>query len=253
MQDFETFFQTATGHGPHGYQARVARDGLSDLVATPTGTGKTGVVLAWLWRRLHGPDPAGTPRRLIYALPQRSLADQVAGRLREWLAALGLTDEVALHVALGSRWQTQGDWRDDMHRPAIVVGPADVLVSKALVRGFDLSRALFPIDFALVGNGAHWIIDESELGRQTTATLRQLAGLAAQLGTAEPFGLTCLSSLAPVGHRPTPDNPEVQNIIQIREVERTGVLATRLAAARAVRRLAPAEPGDHQAPSPSSS
>src|ERR1700678_1492239 len=105
MQDFETFFQTATGHGPHGYQARIARDGLSDLVAPPTGTGKTGVVLAWLWRRLHGPDPAGTPRRLIYALPQRSLADQVAGRLREWLAALGVTDEGALRVALGSRWQ----------------------------------------------------------------------------------------------------------------------------------------------------
>jgi CRISPR-associated endonuclease/helicase Cas3 len=35
------------------------------------------VILAWLWRRLYGPDPGRTPRRLIYALPQRSLTDQV--------------------------------------------------------------------------------------------------------------------------------------------------------------------------------
>ena len=65
---------------PYGYQARIARDGLPDVVQAPTGAGKTGVILAWLWRRLYGPDPAGTPRRLIYALPQRSLTEQVSGR-----------------------------------------------------------------------------------------------------------------------------------------------------------------------------
>src|ERR1700722_13326971 len=106
MQDFRTFFQIATGHGPHGYQARIARDGLPDLVAAPTGTGKTGVILAWLWRRLHGPDRSRTPRRLVYALPQRSLTDQVSGQVRSWLANLGLADEVALQVAMGARWET---------------------------------------------------------------------------------------------------------------------------------------------------
>src|SRR5438270_4287279 len=54
---FSDLFQAATGYEPHGYQARVARDGLPDVVEAPTGTGKTGVILAWLWRRLHGPDP----------------------------------------------------------------------------------------------------------------------------------------------------------------------------------------------------
>ena len=64
MQDFESFFRAATEHSPHGYQARIARDGLPNVVKAPTGTGKTGVILAWLWRRLYGPDPSGTPRRL---------------------------------------------------------------------------------------------------------------------------------------------------------------------------------------------
>ena len=160
MKTFDALFREATGYRPYGYQARIARDGLPDVVQAPTGAGKTGVILAWLWRRLYGPDPAGTPRRLIYALPQRSLTEQVSGQARQWLANLGLTDEVTLHVAMGARWETEGDWRDDLHKPAIVIGTADVLVSAALVRSFAVSRAIAPIDFALVTNGAHWLIDE---------------------------------------------------------------------------------------------
>ncbi len=53
MQAFEEFFRMAAGHTPHGYQARIARGGLPDVVQAPTGTGKTGIILAWLWRRLH--------------------------------------------------------------------------------------------------------------------------------------------------------------------------------------------------------
>jgi CRISPR-associated endonuclease/helicase Cas3 len=204
------------------------------------------VILTWLWRRLYGPDPGRTPRRLVYALPQRSLTEQVSGQARAWLANLGLTDEVALYVAMGARWETQGEWRDDLHKPAIVVGTAGVLVSKALLRASDMPPALFPIDFALTINGAHWVIDEPRLSSQTTTTLRQLAGFAAGLGTAEPFGLTCLSAAAPDELLLTPDNSEIEKPIQIPAIERTGALATRLAAVRAVRRL-PADPGDYQA------
>jgi CRISPR-associated endonuclease/helicase Cas3 len=78
---FSELCETATGHTPHGYQARLARDGLPDVVRAPTGTGKTGIILAWLWRRLYA-DPKDTPRRLVYALPQRSLVEQVAGEGR---------------------------------------------------------------------------------------------------------------------------------------------------------------------------
>jgi CRISPR-associated endonuclease/helicase Cas3 len=246
VKTFEELFQAATGYPPHGYQARVARDGLPDLIQAPTGAGKTGVILAWLWRRLYGPGPGQTPRRLIYALPQRSLTDQVSGEVRRWLAILGLTDEVALHVAMGPRRETQGEWRDDMHKPAIVVGTADVLVSKALNRAFGMDRAIFPIDFALTVNGAHWVIDEARLSLQTATTLRQLAAFAAENGTAEPFGLTFMSAAAPDELLRIPGNSEFKTRIQILDSERTGVLATRLAATRSVRRL-PTAPGDYHA------
>ena len=55
VQAFDEFFRTATGRTPHGYQARIAAGGLPAVVQAPTGTGKTGVILAWLWRRLYGP------------------------------------------------------------------------------------------------------------------------------------------------------------------------------------------------------
>jgi CRISPR-associated endonuclease/helicase Cas3 len=246
VKTFEELFREATGYPPHGYQARIARGGLPDVLQAPTAAGKTGVILAWLWRRLYGPDPGRSPRRLIYALPQRSLTDHVSGEVRRWLAILGLTDEVTLHVAMGARGETRGEWREDMHKPAIVVGTADVLVSKALNRAFGMDRAIFPIDFALTVNGAHWVIDEVQLSPQTATTLRQLAGFAAENGTAEPFGLSIMSATVPDELLGITDNSEFKKRIQILDSERTGALAIRLAATRTVRRL-PTAPGDYHA------
>jgi CRISPR-associated endonuclease/helicase Cas3 len=246
MQTFEDFFQEATGFRPHGYQARIARDGLPDVVEAPTGTGKTGVILAWLWRRLSEEHRLITPRRLVYALPQRSLVDQVAGEARAWLDRLGLAEKVALHVVMGGRGETQGGWRENMHRPAIVVGTVDSLVSKALNRGYGLGRAIFPIDFALVTNGTQWVIDEIQLCPESTTTLRQLSGFAVKHGTAEPFRLTCMSATIPEALLKTVDRPAIGVTVKINEDERTGELAVRLAAARTVKRTW-RDPGDYKA------
>src|SRR6266566_10168881 len=256
MDGFSSFFSKACatvaepdGYEPHGYQARIARDGLPSVVEAPTGTGKTGIILAWLWRRLYAA-PGSTPRRLVYALPQRSLVEQVAGEVGRWLANLGLADQVALHVVMGgageSQRQQQRQWRLDMHKPAIVVGTVDSLVSKALNRGYGIGRASYPIDFALVTNGAHWVIDEIQLCQESTTTLRQLAAFAKAVGTAEPFGLTCMSATVPEGLLETVDNPVRGDVVGILPGERTGELAMRLDATRTIRRLV-AEPGDYKA------
>jgi len=244
MQTFDELFRLATGYTPHGYQRRIARDGLPDVVEAPTGTGKTGIILAWLWRRFHSPET--TPRRLIYALPQRSLVDQTAGEVGKWLARIDAC-EVALHVVMGGgSKESQRDWRQNMHEPAIVIGTVDSLVSKALNRGYGIGRAIFPVDFALVTNGAHWIIDEIQLCPESTTTLRQLAGFTAKYPTAEPFGLTCMSATIPERLLGTVDNPDVSRKIVIEPGERTGELKTRLDANRTIRKL-DASPGDYEA------
>jgi CRISPR-associated endonuclease/helicase Cas3 len=246
MQTFDEFFRSATGCAPHSYQARIARDGLPTVLEAPTGTGKTGIILAWLWR-LRSPDLGeSTPRRLVYALPQRSLVEQVSGEAEKWLANLNLTGEVALHVAMGGRGESQWQWRQDMDRPAIIVGTVDSLVSKALNRGYGIGRATFPVDFALVTNGAHWVIDEIQLCRESTTTLRQLAAFSQAYATAEPFGLTCMSATVPAGLLETVDNPVVTGTVTIMPEERTGELAVRLGAERTIRKLS-VTPGDYKA------
>ena len=248
MRTFSAFFEAAAGRAPYGFQERLARDGLPGVVEVPTGCGKTGIVLAWLWRWSQGPGPGLVPRRLVYALPQRSLVEQVASQVSQWLANLGMAEEVALHVVMGGAGETQRAWRLDMHRPAIMVGTVDSLVSKALNRGYGIARATFPVDFALVTNGAHWVIDEIQLCPESTTTLRQLAGFAKVLGTAEPFGLTCMSATVPEGLLGTVDNPVPagREVLRIEPSERAGALARRLAAERTVRPL-PIEPGDYAA------
>ena len=120
----------------------------------------------------------GTPRRLMYALPQGSVVEPVVAQVRGWLDRLGLADEVGVHVATGIWAISHGpDWRADMHRPAVVIGTTEVLVSKALNRAFGVGSTLWPIDFALVANGAHWVVADPERSPVAVATLRALGEL----------------------------------------------------------------------------
>ena len=149
---------------------------------------------------------------------------------------------------MGGAGDTQWPWRQDMHRPAIVVGTVDSLVSKALNRGYGIGRGTYPVDFALVTNGAHWVIDEIQLCPESTTTLRQLAAFAVSFGTAEPFGLTCMSATVPESLLRTVDNPVLSDgdVLTISAAERVGELEVRLGARRTVRRLG-AQPGDAKA------
>jgi CRISPR-associated endonuclease/helicase Cas3 len=134
-----------------------------------------------------------------------------------------------------------------MDHPAIVVGTVDSLVSKALNRGYGIGRGIYPIDFALVTNGAHWVIDEIQLCPESTTTLRQLAAFAKEFRTAEPFGLTCMSATVPEGLLGTVDNPPPlpSDVLSIEPDERTGELARRLDASRVIHRL-DAAPGGYR-------
>jgi CRISPR-associated endonuclease Cas3-HD len=139
-----------------------------------------------------------TPRRFIYALPQGSDVAPVVAEVRGWLDELGVAAEVALHVAMGSWALSAGlDWREDPHRPAIVIGTSEVLVSKALNRAFGVGPAMWPVDFALVTNGAHWVFPEAEACPRAVATLARISALTREHGTAEPWRLTLMSSRAP--------------------------------------------------------
>ena len=174
---FDRLFAKATTHCPHEYQKRLAcgerrerryDDWLSDsskcksmLIDVPTGFGKTGaVVLAWLWNRVlkHRDD---WPRRLVYCLPMRTLVEQTRQNADQWLSKLGLLDEVGLHVLMGG--EDAGEWDLHAERNAVLVGTQDMLLSRALNRGYRMSRYRWPMHFGLLNNDCLWIMDEVQM------------------------------------------------------------------------------------------
>jgi CRISPR-associated endonuclease/helicase Cas3 len=215
LMNFTDFFQTATGNTPYDYQRRLAggdqgADCNSQLINIPTGLGKTAaVVLAWLWNRVGVPREAPNssaighlpsaihqtpwPRRLVYCLPMRTLVEQTEREVRCWILRLARRHTkprdgselrwLALHspIILMGGQDADKDWDIHPERPAILIGTQDMLLSRALNRGYGMSRYRWPMHFGLLNNDCLWIMDETQLmgvGVETSAQLdgfRQLA------------------------------------------------------------------------------
>lgn len=180
--NFKLFFSEATsGKNPFPYQERFAQaNELRHLIRAPTGAGKTATaILGWLWRYLHSGKP--TPRRLVYCLPMRVLVEQSEREARCWIKNLDLSDRIKVHVLMGG--VEAYEWYLYPERPAVLIGTQDMLLSRALNRGYAASRFHWPIDFGLLNNDCLWVFDEPQLMANGVSTSAQLAGLRQALGT----------------------------------------------------------------------
>jgi CRISPR-associated endonuclease/helicase Cas3 len=172
--DFESFFTDATGFSrPYRWQVRVGTEGLPEVLPVPTGLGKTeGVVLAWAWRRLRGFDE---PLHLVYCLPMRTLVGQTVKRLNRYFCALHVkrgTPRIPVYRLMGGA--IDEEWARNPDQPWVLVGTQDQLLSRALNRGYAMSRFEWPIHFGLLNQDCHWIVDEVQLmgpGLWTTSQL----------------------------------------------------------------------------------
>jgi CRISPR-associated endonuclease/helicase Cas3 len=173
-EQFQQFFSAATSFGPYVWQIKVAVEGLPEILPVPTGLGKTeGSVLAWGWRRFA--HKGGEPLHLVYCLPMRSLVRQTTERLRNCFAKLkewsGSIDIPVYQLFGGDADET---WAAAPDRPWVLVGTQDMLLSRALNRGYGMSRFDWPVHFGLLNQDCHWIVDEVQLmgpGLWTTAQL----------------------------------------------------------------------------------
>lgn len=174
---FEEFFQTATSTHPYEYQRAFASAPLlPDLLEAPTGSGKTATaILGWLWRRLHGtPEQrAEAGRRLVFCLPMRTLVEQTERAARLWADRLGLPGEkLGIHVLMGGA--VDEAWEAHPDRECILIGTQDQLLSRALMRGYAMSRYAWPVHFALLHNDCTWVMDEVQLMGVGASTAAQL-------------------------------------------------------------------------------
>ncbi len=167
---------------PYPWQVELGTDAVcsSRLIRIPTGFGKTlGALAAWLYHRAER-QADDWPRRLIWCLPMRVLVEQTEAEVVAVLERLGLlwkpdeprTGKVAVHRLMG------GTGRAEYHlypeELAVIIGTQDMLLSRALNRGFAAARARWPMDFGLLNQDALWVLDEVQLMDVGLATSAQL-------------------------------------------------------------------------------
>ncbi|MBX3355806.1 MAG: DEAD/DEAH box helicase [Phycisphaeraceae bacterium] len=175
---FDAFFANVTGHRRHEWQARLAQqdDCPNLLIRVPTGFGKTaGVTVAWLWNRVHEKNEAW-PRRLVICLPMRTLVEQTERAVTEWIDRAGLDPKPSAHVLLGGL--SPSDWHLEPERDAVLIGTQDMLLSRALNRGYGSGRARWPMEHGLLNVDCLWIMDEIQLMDVGLVTSVQLQGFA---------------------------------------------------------------------------
>ncbi len=183
MNAYGDWFRQYTGHAPHPWQNALAADSgcKHRLVRIPTGLGKTaGVVMAWVWNRAQRADK-DWPRRLVFCLPMRVLVEQTEEEIRKWLSQLGLLwdgqgphgGKVGVHVLMGGAGQEE--WHLHPEENAILIGTQDMLLSRALNRGYGSARGRWPMEFGLLSQDSLWVLDEVQLmgvGLTTSAQLQ---------------------------------------------------------------------------------
>jgi CRISPR-associated endonuclease/helicase Cas3 len=95
------------------------------------------------------------------------------------VAAVGLNQKIRVCRLLGG--SEDNDLTLSPDEPAVLVGTQDILLSRALNRGYARRPFRWPIDFALLNNDCAWVLDEVQLLGDGLSTSTQLAAFREKL------------------------------------------------------------------------
>jgi len=167
---------------PHPWQEKLAggAEVSNRLIRIPTGMGKTlGVLATWILHRVIEGDKSW-PTRLVWCLPMRTLVEQTRDTAISLLKTIAndaqfnvVAKDVCVHVLMGGIDEAR--WQDTPEQPSILIGTQDMLLSRALNRGYAMGRAAWPRAFGLLNSDALWVMDEVQLmgvGLSTSAQLQ---------------------------------------------------------------------------------
>ncbi|MBI1312673.1 hypothetical protein GC176_15380 [bacterium] len=116
---------------------------------------------------------------------------------RDWWASRnGDQDQrpIAVHLLMGGEERT--DWALWPERDAILIGTQDMLLSRALNRGYAARRPRWPLEFGLLNSDCLWVYDEVQLMGSGLATGLQLEAFRGkEIDGTQCFGTerTCMS------------------------------------------------------------
>jgi CRISPR-associated endonuclease/helicase Cas3 len=188
---FERFFEEITDFAPMPHQVNFHAASGRDhrILVVPTGLGKTLTVLVdWLYSVREGNGKCC--RRLAWCLPGRALTEQTAEVIRKAVDRSKLPVKVVM--LMGGSEDNDLTLRPDEY--AVLVGTQDILLSRALNRGYARKSFRWPIDFALLNNDCYWVLDEVQLLGDGVATSTQLAAFRERFATFGDVGCTWMSA-----------------------------------------------------------
>jgi len=118
----------------------------------------------------------------------RVLVEQTRDAADKWIENLvtnGLPrkediEDIQVHTVMGG--EVDRDWTMYPERDAILIGTQDMLLSRALNRGYAASRSRWPVEFGLLNNDCLWVFDEVQLMGSGVATGAQLAAFRNDFG-----------------------------------------------------------------------
>ncbi|MFP4513562.1 MAG: CRISPR-associated endonuclease Cas3'' [Acidimicrobiales bacterium] len=245
MTSYRDFFRKALADPeaePHPHQQVLGDKGLPTVLTAPTGTGKTeAAIIGHLYRRHGHPEESvrsSTPRWLVVALPTRGLVEQTLDRIGTWVENLGLAGQVDVHAVMGGEGWDDRAWRSVPEHDAVFVGTVDMLLSRALNRGYADSRWSWPISFGLFNNGTQWVFDEVQQMELATVNSRQLQAFRDSLGTLLPTQSMWMSATLDEDLLRTVDAPEIASHVDAVSLgDPPPAMQQRLTAEKTVREL----------------
>ncbi len=107
----------------------------------------------------------------------RTLVEQTERAIQDWLSRGQFGSAPKVHVLLGGL--SLSEWHLCPESNAVLIGTQDMLLSRALNRGYGSGRARWPMEYGLLNVDCLWVMDEIQLMDVGLATSAQLQGFAA--------------------------------------------------------------------------
>ncbi len=141
----------------------------------------------------------------------RTLVEQTYEEAKHWLGKRLWSeksdhkDKVGLHLLMGG--EEAGVWDTYPEADAILIGTQDMLLSRALNRGYGMSRYRWPMHFGLLNNDCLWVMDETQLMGVGVETSAQLDAFRQRLGVQAPSHHWWMSATLESSRLATVDHP----------------------------------------------
>jgi CRISPR-associated endonuclease/helicase Cas3 len=192
---------TGIGHSPFPWQVdlfgRFTSGSLPSCCDIPTGLGKTKIIQIWflaLLAKKQFPEIARINQRLAYVVNRRTIVDQAT--IEAEALAKKFAGSITVSTLRGQR-ADNGEWKQHPHKPAIIVGTPDMIMSKLLFGGYGDSHYTRPIHAGVIGNDTLFVVDEAHLSVpmcHTLATVRAWQNAEADAARAG-FGITPINHI----------------------------------------------------------